>query len=131
MNHAKTVAGTMALVFLAIALGAAAPKPARVWSCWHSANGAKQDAVAMGLIQEDGVVKIQGAEFMEYAILQDNEVGLVAVISYAEVGDSSKHLGADVLVIDKATQDFTKGNVFVQGAGADNRVRRGKCSLKP
>jgi hypothetical protein len=130
MNYAKTVAGIMAFVSLAIALGAAASKPERVWSCWHSATGTKQDAVAMGLIQEDGVVKIQGAEFIEYAILQDNDVGLVAVISYAEAGDTLKHLGADVLVIDAATLDFTKGNVFVQGAGADNRVRRGKCSLR-
>ena len=84
----------------------------------------------MGLIQEDGVVKIEGAEFIEYSVLQDNNVGLVAVKSYAETDSRSKHLGADVLVIDKTNFAFMKGNVFMPGAGADNRVRRGQCILK-
>lgn len=84
----------------------------------------------MGLIQEGKSILIEGAEFISYAVIEDNEVGLVAVITYAEVNESAKHLGADVLVIDKATLDFTKANVFAKGLAADNRVRRGRCVVK-
>jgi hypothetical protein len=100
----------------------------RVWACWHSADGTPKEAVPMSFIEEDGVLRLRGAAFIEFPILQDNEVGLVAVLSHAEVGGATKHLGADVVVIDKITLDFRKGNVFADGAGADNVVRRGKCS---
>jgi len=71
---------------------------------------------------------IKGAEFIEYTIMEDNDVGIVAVASHAEVGETTKHLGVDVVVIDKATLDFRQGNVFADGARATNKVRRGKCA---
>jgi hypothetical protein len=82
----------------------------------------------MGLIQEGGVLMLSGAEFLEYTVMQDNELGIVAVISHAEAGETTKHLGVDVVVIDKATLEFRQGNVFADGAGASNTVRRGKCA---
>lgn len=125
MMYLSQAAGGVVLALAAVAIGAAAPAPKRAWNCWHSADGTNKGAVVIPLIQEGRVLTLRGAEFIEYAILQDNDVGLVAVISYAE----GQHLGADVLVIDKATLDFRKTNVFTDGARADNNPRRGKCVL--
>lgn len=125
MMHLSRATCVAILVLTSIAAGAAAPAPKRAWTCWHSADGTNKGAAVIPLIQEGRVLTLRGAEFIEYVVLQDNDVGLVAVISYAE----GQHLGADVLVIDKATLDFRKTNVFTDGARADNNPRRGKCVL--
>jgi hypothetical protein len=124
MFHLSRASGFAALVFASVVVGAAAPT--RAWDCWFSADGTQRDATAIRLIQEGRVLMIRGAEFIEYTVMEDNDVGLVAVVSYAE----GKHLGADVLVIDKATLDFRKTNVFTDALGADNGPKRGKC-VKP
>ncbi|MDZ4869196.1 MAG: hypothetical protein SGI91_17880 [Alphaproteobacteria bacterium] len=118
--------GVAMVVFVSIVIGAAAPTPTRAWDCWFSADGTKRDVTVIRLIQEGRVLMIRGAEFIEYTIMEDNDVGLVAVISYAE----GKHLGADVMVIDKATLEFRKTNVFTDALGADNNPKRGKCVQK-
>jgi hypothetical protein len=117
----------------AAAIGTAtAAKPEQIgWDCWHSANGQQKGAQVIRLVHEDGMITLLGAEFMEYRILENNEVGLVAVRSYAEEDSATKHLGIDVFVIDKKTLAFRKTNTFVDGAGADNTPRRGKCVVRP
>lgn len=109
-------------------LGAAAPKDAAVWSCWHSISGDKEGASYVVLVQgSDGVLRVKDSEFIEYKVLQDNEVGLVAVRGYAQNLDKTKELGADVVVIDKARQTFSKTNV---GGPKDDVPRMGKCELR-
>ena len=113
----------LTLLLAPIVLGAAAH--ANVWTCSFAGYGEVKGALT--LIQDGSDLRLRGAEFMAYHILEDNDVGLVAVRSYAEVGTASKHLGADVMVIDKVTMEFKKGNVFVDATKADNRVRSGTC----
>lgn len=111
------------------ALDPAYAKSEAAWICAYkplSASG-PSDAVVMQLVRDANVLQIRGAEFIEYQIIEDNDVGSVAVKSYAEASDGAKHLGSDVLVIDKVTMDFRKGNVFVPGARADNGVHAGTC----
>jgi hypothetical protein len=127
MFHLSRAGAVAALAFTSIVAGAAAPTPSRAWDCWFSADGTQRDATVIRLIQEGRVLMIRGAEFIEYTIMVDNEVGLVAVISYAD----GKHLGADVMVIDKATLEFRKTNVFTHALDADNNPKRGKCVRKP
>jgi hypothetical protein len=126
----RSLASALALFAGASVAAAVAPKPVEAWDCWHSASGSKDDAIAIRLVRADGVITIRGAEFIEYAILEDNEVGIVAVRSYADQGDTTKHLGADVVVIDKKTLEFRKTNVFAKGASADNTPRYGKCAVR-
>jgi len=111
-------------------VGAASPKPQETWSCWHSISGDKDGASPIVLVRDGSSVKVRGSEFLEYTILQDNEVGLVAVRGYAENIDSSKRLGADVVVIDKTTRAFRKTNVFTESARADSTPRYGKCEAQ-
>lgn len=118
-------ASVATFMFASIVVGSAAPAPTHAWNCWFSADGTQRNATVIRLIQEGRVLMIRGAEFIEYTIMEDNDVGLVAVVSHAE----GKHLGADVMVIDKATLDFRKTNVFTDALGADNNPKRGKCVL--
>ena len=130
---AVTIVGSIGICALgAFAAASASSKAGKTWDCVYASYGSSRPAemTDMSLIQDGSMLKIAGAEFLEYRILEDNDVGIVAVRSYAEVSKTSKHLGADVLVIDKRTMDFRKGNVFVEGARADNTVRNGTCSLK-
>jgi len=113
-----------------LSVGAAAPKPAEVWSCWHSISGDKDGASPIVLVRDGGTVKVRGSEFLEYTVLQDNEFGLVAARGYAQNIDDAKELGADVFVIDKKTREIRMSNIVVKGARADDGPRRGKCELE-
>ncbi len=126
MFHLSRASGVAALMFASTVVGAAATTPTRAWDCWFSSDGTKRDATVIRLIQEGRVLMIRGAEFIEYAIMEDNDVGIVAAVSYAD----GKHLGADVMVIDKVTLEFRKTNVFTDAVGADNNPKRGKCVWK-
>lgn len=126
MFHLSRAGAVAALAFTSIVASAAAPTPSRAWDCWFSADGTQRDATVIRLIQEGRVLMIRGAEFIEYTVMEDNDVGLVAVVRYAD----GKHLGADVMVIDKATLEFRKTNVFTDALGADNNPKRGKCVRK-
>lgn len=130
---AKAMRKLFTVTVVAIAgfsVGAASPQPAEVWSCWHSISGEKDGASPVVLVREGGLIKVRGAEFLEYTILQDNDVGLVAVRGYAENIDASKQLGADVVVIDKKTRAFHKTNVLAENTRADDTPRRGTCELQ-
>lgn len=109
---------------------AAVPKPAEVWSCWHSISGDKEGAAPIEFVHDGGVVKVRGSEFLEYTILQDNEFGLVAARGYSQKVDDTKDLGADVFVIDKKTREIRISNIIVKGVRADDAPRRGKCELR-
>lgn len=126
----RTLLVVGAVAIAGFSVGAAAPKPAEVWSCWHSISGDKDGASPIVLVREGGLIKVRGAEFLEYTIVKDNDVGLIAVRGYAENIDSSKQLGADVVVIDKKTRTFHKTNVLAEDARADDTPRRGTCDLQ-
>ena len=113
-----------------LSVGAAAPKPAEVWSCWHSISGDKDGASPIALERNGSVIKVRGSEFLEYTVLQDNEFGLVAARGYAQNIDDAKELGADVFVIDKKTREIRMSNIVVKGARADDGPRRGTCELE-
>lgn len=113
-----------------LSVGAAAPKPAEVWSCWHSISGDKEESSPIEFVTDGGVVKVRGSEFLEYTILQDNEFGLVAARGYSEKIDDTKDLGADVFVIDKKKREIRISNLVVEGVRAEKAPRRGKCELK-
>jgi hypothetical protein len=125
----KSIVAFVALAFAQVALAAALPvNKVHSWVCSFEGYGEAKGVLT--LIRDGSVLRIGGAEFIAYDIVQDNEVGIVAVKSYAEVEGDLKHLGADVLVIDKTTMAFRKGNVFAPGIKADNRVRAGTCRKK-
>ena len=110
--------------------GSAAYARDGVWTCSYPGyGGSKRVVVNFG--QRGSKLTTDDGE--SYLVLKDNDVGLIAVRSFSYVDEESTYapglnLGAFVVLIDKRTNRFMRGNVIMdEGAGATSY---GSCSWK-
>jgi hypothetical protein len=99
------------------------------WTCAYPGYG-DREPVIVTFEQQGNRLK---AGFEDYVILIDNDVGLVAARSFSYVEKEDEYapglnLGAFVILIDKKTMRFRRGNVLMgdpDGAAAYGKCKRG------
>jgi hypothetical protein len=102
-----------------------------IWTCAYPGHLGNREPVIVTFVQRGNTLTKDGVD--EYVILQDNSVGLIAArsFSYFKEGDglgSGLNLGAFVILIDKKTMRFRRGNVLMStpdGAAAYGTCKRG------
>jgi hypothetical protein len=101
-----------------------------IWTCAYPGYSDNREPVIITFEQRGNTLK-EGVE--EYVVLQDNDVGLVAARSFSYVEKEGGYapglnLGAFVILIDKQTMRFRRGNVLMSdpdGAAAYGKCKRG------
>ena len=104
---------------------------ATVWSCTYPNFSESKAPTTSKYIQDGKVITetISGYIYItiKYNVLQDNEVGLVAVEGFASKGKKGNLiLGASVIAIDKKTLSFRVGNVSF--GKFNGMTRNGVCT---
>lgn len=98
-----------------------------VWTCAYP--GFSGDTVIVTFAQQGNVLK-EGVD--KYVILENNDVGIVAARSFSYVEEEGGYapgvnLGAFVIVIDKTTMRFRRGNVLIGDTEAASS--NGECKV--
>jgi hypothetical protein len=99
-----------------------------IWTCAYPGYFGNREPVIVTFAQRGNTLK-EGVE--EYVILQDNDVGLVAASSFSYVDKTDANpglnLGAFVILIDKQTMRFRRGNVLM--SDPDGAAAYGTCKM--
>jgi hypothetical protein len=106
-----------------------------IWTCAYPGYTQDREAVIVTFVEQGDTLQVTphlpGGEAAEkYVILQDNDVGLVAASSFSffggkDAGSPGLNLGAFVILIDKQTMRFRRGNVLM--TDPDGAVAYGTC----
>jgi hypothetical protein len=99
------------------------------WTCAYPSYFGNREPVIVTFAQRGNTLK-DGVD--EYVILQDNDVGLVAAKSFSYVAKKTDaapglNLGAFVILIDKNSMRFRRGNVLM--SDPDGAAAYGTCKL--
>jgi hypothetical protein len=97
------------------------------WTCAYPGYF-KKEPVIVTFEQRGNTLRQDGID--KYVILQDNDVGLVAATSFSYVAKKNEdgpglNLGAFVILIDKKTMRFRRGNVLM--SNPDGAAAYGSC----
>jgi hypothetical protein len=106
-----------------------------IWTCAYPGYSENREPVIVTFVQQGDTLQVSphtpGWERVEkYVILQDNDVGLVAATSFSyfagkDAAAPGLNLGAFVILIDKQTMRFRRGNVLM--GDADSAATYGTC----
>jgi hypothetical protein len=100
-----------------------------IWTCAYPGYTPKKDTVIIKFVQNGKTIR---GNYSKYDVLQDNDAGLVAVASFSDWVKGGNppierlELGAFVIMIDKKSMRFRRGNVLY--GEDDGAVRYGKCT---